>query len=287
MDDKNYYKEGSHLIRRVVKLPSSGSTNYLYTIIGKDFEKLYRWLPDKTWETIIPFGVSEGNTFLQEGSNVTVTGTGTEADPYIINSLDNQTAIEVPITAISGLSADNVQSALEEIKTLAEEATGDGSETKVIGSGDISVTGAGTIGDPYEVSYSATVPTLRFTKVELSAEEVRNLGTTPKVAVAAPGAGKAIEVFTAASRLIFNSVAFDGGGDFDVASQSSGVSESQYRSDPSFLGATGDRFFVLQRKTSNAGSQIIENDPLVIRSVDSTVGDSTVVAYITYRIIEL
>jgi hypothetical protein len=253
----NYVKEGSHLIRRVVALPKNGSTTYLYTLFSDNFTIFYRWLPDKTWETIDLSSSLVNITAIEEGTNVTITGSGTVADPYVINSLQ----------------------------------TVDGSETIVQGAGDIEVTGAGTTGNPYVVDYSATipVPTLRFVKVSLSAAQARTLFSVPIQAVAAPGVGKAIEVFTAAARLTYGTVAFDSGDDFDVACSSAGTSDSQYRLDPNFLAATTNKFQILQRKVSNNSPQIVENDPLVIRTsvADSTVGDSTIDVYITYRIIDL
>lgn len=282
------YREGQYVINRVRKLPKKGSNIFLYAILDENFSKLYKWMPDETWEEIDIAGSIANTTFLQSGTNVSITGTGTSIDPYIISSL--QDASGTPITAIVGLTATNVQEALEELKTQVEAIDiPDGSETIVQGAGDIDVTGSGTVGNPYIVAYDAAIqiPVIRFVKVSLTPAEVLALGTTPIVAVPAPGVGKAIEVFTAAARLIFNSVIYDGGGDFDVACLSAGLSQSQYRYDPSFLLANSNRFSILQRKVSGATPQIIENDPLVIRSLDGTVGDSPVDVYITYRIIDL
>lgn len=83
---KEYYKEGSHLIRRVIKLPNQGSGNYLYSIIGEDeFDFLYRWLPDNTWEEI-PLTFGRGRTYVEQGDNVILLGDGSEENPYIINA---------------------------------------------------------------------------------------------------------------------------------------------------------------------------------------------------------
>ncbi|MCB1711758.1 MAG: hypothetical protein KDH96_04540 [Candidatus Riesia sp.] len=285
----DYFKEGQHLIWRVVKLPKNGSTTYLYSIISEGFTKLYRWLPDKTWETIIVGGgIAESiEGLIEAGTNVTVTGSGTQSDPYIISS--QQDAEGTPIDPIVGLTATNVQDALEELKSQIDViVTPDGSETIVQGAGDINVTGTGTVANPYIVEYSADVPIIRTVKISLTPAQVRSLGSTPIVAVAAPGVGKAIEVFTAMARITFGSVAYNGGGDLDVACSSAGASQSQYRYDPTFLANTSNNFVILQRKVSGASPQIIENNALVIRSgSNSTVGDSPVDVYITYRIADL
>ncbi len=282
-----YFKEGQHLIWRVVKLPKAGSTLYLYTIISENFTKLYRWLPDKTFETIDLAASLSNQTVLQSGTNVTITGAGTTADPYIISSL--QDAAGTSIAAISGITATDVQGALEELKTSLTAI--DGSETIVTGAGDIEVTGTGTSGDPYIVDYDAIlqVPITRFVKRTLTFSEVRALFTTPITVVAAPGVGKVIEVFTANANLIFNSVAFDSGGDFNVACASAGLDQSQYRLDPVFLASTANKFSILQRKIESGASQLFDNDALVINSniANSTVGDSPVDVYITYRIQDL
>ena len=162
--------------------------------------------------------------------------------------------------------------------------------TIVEGGGDIGVTGNGTTGDPYIVAYKAevAVPVLRYVKITLTSGDTQNIFSTPITAVVAPGANKAIEVFTAAVRLRYSGVTFDGTSELEVACSTAGASQSQYRVDNTLLSQTANNFISMQRKVSTASPQIIENDSLVIRgTANSTVGNSEVDVYITYRIIDL
>jgi hypothetical protein len=166
--------------------------------------------------------------------------------------------------------------------------TADGSETKIQGFGDIDVTGSGTTVNPYLVGYKADIPVpiMRYIKITLTSGDTQNLFSIPITAVVAPGANKAIEVFTAAARLRYGSVAFDGNSELEISC--SGATNNQYRTDNTLLDDTTDNFIILQRKFSTTTPQIIENDSLVIRgTADSTVGNSEVDVYITYRIIDL
>lgn len=84
-----YKEEGHYTIKRVDRLPKKGNANWLYTIKSKKLEKFYRWDAFKSEFEEIQVGgstVDGSETIIQSGTNVTLTGTGTIADPYIINS---------------------------------------------------------------------------------------------------------------------------------------------------------------------------------------------------------
>lgn len=174
-----------------------------------------------------------------------------------------------------------------EITQLTDVEAAEDRKIYIQGEGDLIVSGSGTQGDPFVVRYDTEifVPIQRTKKVSLSAAEIRNLGTTPIEAISSPGAGYAIEVFTAVANLTYGSIAFDGGNSFELKNTSATL--AQYQSNLNFLAATADAFSMLTRKEPNAETQIVENEPLLISSTDSTVGDSTIDVYITYRIIEL
>lgn len=64
------------------------------------------------------------NGLIEQGTNVSITGSGTESDPYIINSTSSvaTSADDVTLDPISGLTATNVQDGLEEVWAVADTA---------------------------------------------------------------------------------------------------------------------------------------------------------------------
>lgn len=79
-------EEGHYTIKRINKLPKKGNANFLYAIKGDTIDKLYRAIPKGGYETISIGSVADGKTYLESGTDVNVTGTGTLSDPYVINS---------------------------------------------------------------------------------------------------------------------------------------------------------------------------------------------------------
>ena len=152
-------EEGLYMIKRVERLPNKGNANWLYTIRSEVFKRLYRWRVDKTWEVIdlqASIGGIDETAYLESGSNISISGTGSFEDPYIISS-PLQNATSTSINAISGISSTNVQGALQEIKTSITTIENtysipDGSETIVTDGTNVLVTGTGTSGNPYIVS---------------------------------------------------------------------------------------------------------------------------------------
>ena len=76
-------EEGHYYIKRVAKLPKNGNANVLYAIRDSVLEEFFRWQPGGGYETIT---VGSGGANIQAGTNVTITGTGTAGDPFVINS---------------------------------------------------------------------------------------------------------------------------------------------------------------------------------------------------------
>lgn len=89
-----YKEEGHYTIKRVERLPKRGNANWLYhlKLIGQQdrIDKFYRWDPFiSEYEEINVGGLTEvdgSETVVQAGNNVTITGTGTLVDPYIVSS---------------------------------------------------------------------------------------------------------------------------------------------------------------------------------------------------------
>lgn len=94
--------------------------------------------------------VSDGTETIVDGDNdINVTGDGSPGNPYIVDFTETNTSLTI---------AGNTLTYTDEEGTLNNIALPlpDGSETSVTGGGDINVTGTGTTGDPYIVSFSET-----------------------------------------------------------------------------------------------------------------------------------
>ncbi|MEO1217647.1 MAG: hypothetical protein AAFY45_29235 [Bacteroidota bacterium] len=99
---------------------------------------------------------SDGSDTDVQGTNdISVSGTGTTADPYIIDFTE--------ATSVLTISNDTLRFT-DENGTVNKVTlpTSDGSDTQVQGSNDIGVTGTGTSGDPYVVDFTETTTSLSF-----------------------------------------------------------------------------------------------------------------------------
>lgn len=120
----------------------------------------------------------------------------------------------------------------------------------------------------------------------LTAAQVKTLYSIPIEVIPAPGVGYAIEVITASSRLNYGSVAFNSAGTALIL-QTDTAAYPQTASD-TILNNTSNVFSKHLHKTSDT-VQLVENKALMISiaTADSTLGDSTIDTYISYRIITL
>ena len=139
-----------------------------------------------------------------------------------------------------------------------------------------------------DIPSSDITPFLRETTISLTAGQIKTLASAPVVAIAAPGVGLGIEVISCSTSLTWGSVAFDAN-DFEIACSTAVSGDAQFRHDTNFISATADVFARMQLKIDSAAVQVIENDDVVLRMPADSVatGDSTVKAYIIYRIIDL
>jgi len=192
---------------------------------------------------------------------------------------------------ITGATFNTTTSVLElEDTTNTDNVTVTLTGTTVIqGAGDIGVTGSGTTSNPYIIDYKASIPVpiMRVATLDLTASEVRSLGSNPMEIVPAPGVGKALEVFTAFGQLTYVAPAFNGGGDVSLMCSGATAETAQYRFDPGFLALTASTNNIMLRKANLSGPQIIDNAALVIASDDSISGGSSVKIQCTYRIVDL
>jgi hypothetical protein len=106
------------------------------------------------------FEISE--TYINEGNNINITGSGVISDPYIINSnLDNLGIVKTignevispgqSLSIINNESTGKVLTTKEYVQSIIPN-TPDGSETKLNSGNNISITGSGTILNPYIIN---------------------------------------------------------------------------------------------------------------------------------------
>ena len=143
-----YNEEGHYTIKRVDKLPKRGNTNWLYQVRSPFLTELYWWSLEGRWETIT---VGSQITAINEGDNVTITGTGTQDDPYVVNAIsvtrtselinDGPDGLNPFLTDISDTSY--VTSVILNNKDLIVTSNGDAF--------------SGTIGLPFEYSLGSPV----------------------------------------------------------------------------------------------------------------------------------
>ena len=79
-------EEGHYTIKRLKKLPKRGNSNWLYTLEKDNMAIYYLWTLDNEYEKICISDSMSFATKIEAGDNIVITGTGTEADPYIINA---------------------------------------------------------------------------------------------------------------------------------------------------------------------------------------------------------
>jgi hypothetical protein len=123
-------------------------------------------------------------------------------------------------------------------------------------------------------------------KVSLAAVQITNGNSVPVSLIAAPGAGKVIEVVSAMFNFQYGTTAFDSGSaTFELITNT--ATTEQFRS-AGILNGTSNVFRKLDQISSTT-TQIVANEPLnfALTGADATVGDSTMDLYINYRIITL
>tara|TARA_R110000803_G_scaffold167832_1_gene231073 strand:- start:227 stop:760 length:534 start_codon:yes stop_codon:yes gene_type:complete len=120
-------------------------------------------------------------------------------------------------------------------------------------------------------------------KVSLTANQIKNLGTTPIDAVVAPGVGKYIRVLNCDAWLTWGSVMFD---DNPLTLKTEGAQDTQALDDYSLLARNYTHNAKLS--TYETVDPYVENAKLQIVGTDSVAsGDSTVDVYISYQIMDL
>jgi len=116
--------------------------------------------------TLDPYEISSSfeisQTYIEEGDNVTITGSGIISDPYIINSnledlgivktIDDEViAPGQTLSIINNESTGKVLVTKEYVESVIPD-TPDGSETKIDAGDNVTITGIGTVLDPYIIN---------------------------------------------------------------------------------------------------------------------------------------
>ena len=100
---------------------------------------------------------SDGSdTQVEDAGDISVTGTGTTADPYVVDFSEALTTLTITNDTLFYLDEDGTTNSVV-------LPSSDGSDTQVEDAGDISVTGTGTVADPYIVDFSEALTTLTIT----------------------------------------------------------------------------------------------------------------------------
>jgi hypothetical protein len=120
-------------------------------------------------------------------------------------------------------------------------------------------------------------------KITLSGADLYNLATTPKLLIAAPGAGKIISIYSGYAILRFNSIPYNTGNLFLTNTDNTVPQFLCKGITVSLNNASG--LFVPQVNPAANVETIIENTGIFLTSTaDANVGDSTLEIYINYLI---
>lgn len=135
---------------------------------------------------------------------------------------------------------------------------------------------------------AADVSGLYIVKIAIPSAAVLTIGSTPILAIAAPGVGYAVRIVSTTARNNFNTTAY-------IGSNLEAKTQTATRPQFTFAYILGSSLAnievgVLQDFTSTASTQIIENKGIYITTfsgADPTLGDSDIDVYLTYEIIAL
>jgi hypothetical protein len=133
---------------------------------------------------IISSTSEDSEIFLEEGDNVTITGTGTSLDPYVINAdtgnvglikteLNEIIAPTQTLSIINSESTGKVLVTKEYVESVIP-STPDGSETKINEGDNVTITGTGTVSDPYIIN---SIPPITESVYIFSGDDINVTGT--------------------------------------------------------------------------------------------------------------
>ena len=201
-------------------------------------------------------------TIINDSGTVTVAGTGTAVDPYILNSIDTSDGSETVINDSGTITVAGTGTVGDPYILTSLSAT-DGSETIVNGSATVTVSGTGTAADPYILTSADTSD---------GSETVINPSTTVTVV----GTG------TAGDPYILTSLsAADGSETIVNGSATVAVTGTGTAGDPYILnstgGADGSETIVNGSASVNVAGTGTGADPYILSSPDTSDGSETII----------
>lgn len=131
---------------------------------------------------------------------------------------------------------------------------------------------------------------IRATKINVTSAQVLQLNSTPVELIAAPGAGKAIFLVSAAASMTFNSIAYSANGTLQIRTDTATAAQMTWGGNGFlFSSVTTASRGTYAINSSTTGTQVISNKALNL-SVDTgnpANGNSDISIYLTYQIIDL
>jgi hypothetical protein len=224
--------------------------------------------------------------------------------PPIINTWNASTIDNIRITggarAMTGgtdnIYGDNVRSCIVNgngnVIGDSENVTLLGSSGCIVGSGISNVTLINTFDTEITESDSMYIngvvlnaDSLNQTKiVTIPSADVLNLGITPYLLIDSPGVGYFIQVLTASCKVDFNTTAYAANTSLVIQTDTANRSQHVFNT---VLNATISRIAVSdQQGTFNATDTQLISDKGVYLNSNPTTGDSDIIIYLTYRIIQ-
>ena len=113
------------------------------------------WVIDNTGDAVkISAVITGAETNINAGTGVSITGTGTTGDPYVVTSTITQAdGSETAINAGSNVTISGSGASGDPyVISSTGGSGGDGSETKINAGTNITISGTGTVGDPYVIN---------------------------------------------------------------------------------------------------------------------------------------
>ena len=145
-----------------------------------------------------------------------------------------------------------------------------------------------TFTDSVGYTFSVTdVGILRSSKLFIPSASVLTLNSVPLTIISAPGPGKAIDAFSLAMKMTFNSSAYATYTRLVLITDT--AVDNQVGLGTNILGSTHSIFRTNGKLPGNGDENIVENKDLTVsvETGDPTAGDSDITVYVSYRIIEI
>lgn len=144
-------------------------------------------------------------------------------------------------------------------------------------------TGADGYNVRWRKDWKSTSP-IRYKTVKITSAEILALNGTPKVLVAAPGAGRAIEFVSAVLHLDYGTATYTANGTLTIRTTSATSVLSGTLVAAEFLHSTADKVAVMIPVSTGIGLDLNDGIELSEPGGECTTGDSTVTIIVGYRI---